>query len=194
MLLLLPLLLILVMMMMAVIMMMMVVMIMVMMMMTMTMTMTMVITMTMTMTMSMMMMMMMKDGELSRGYFDRWRRCWCCRCGWIDRYAAYYEYAAAANTSSAAAAAAATADIMVSWNCRYGGVVNHHRSSVSGISRLGHPKMANVFPGKQLRGWISPCIDNKNSPYLDHMTCIWVGIYRYSDLTNSKQSLQTGGY
>ena len=47
-------------------------------------------------------------------------------------------------------------------------------SSDAGISRLGHPKMADAFPGKQLRGRISPCIGNRHSPYLDHMTCIWI--------------------
>ena len=50
----------------------------------------------------------------------------------------------------------------------------HFWSSDASISRLGHPKMADVFPGKQLRGLISPWIGNIHSPYLDHMTCIWV--------------------
>ena len=52
----------------------------------------------------------------------------------------------------------------------------HRWSSDVGISRLGHPKMAEAFPGKQLRGRISPCIGNRYSPYLDHMACIWVGM------------------
>ena len=36
--------------------------------------------------------------------------------------------------------------------------------------------MADAFLGKQLRGRISTCIGNRHSPYLDHMTCITVGM------------------
>ena len=53
----------------------------------------------------------------------------------------------------------------------------HHRwSSDAGISRLGHPKMADAFPGNQLWGQISPSIGNRHSPDLDYITCIWVGM------------------
>ena len=52
----------------------------------------------------------------------------------------------------------------------------HRWSSDAGISRLGHPKMADAFPVKELRGRISPCIHSRHSPYLDHMTCIWAGM------------------
>ena len=47
-------------------------------------------------------------------------------------------------------------------------------SSDAGISRLGHPKMADALPGKQLRGRISLCIGNRHSPYLDDITHVWV--------------------
>ena len=52
----------------------------------------------------------------------------------------------------------------------------HRWSSDADISRLEHPKMTDAFPGKQLRGRISPCISNIHSPYLDRMTCVWVGM------------------
>ena len=48
--------------------------------------------------------------------------------------------------------------------------INHRWLSDAGISRLGHPKMADAFPGKQLWGRISPRINNRHSSYLDHMT------------------------
>ena len=54
--------------------------------------------------------------------------------------------------------------------------LTHRWSSDAGISRLGHPKMADAVPGKQLLGRISPSIRNRHSPYLDYITCIWVGM------------------
>ena len=54
---------------------------------------------------------------------------------------------------------------------------HHHRwSSDAGISRLGHPKMSDAFPGNQLWGQFSPSIGNRHSPDLDYIICIWVGM------------------
>ena len=58
----------------------------------------------------------------------------------------------------------------------WSGYINHHWSSDAGISRLGHPKMADAFPGNRLWGQISPSIGNRHSPDLDYIACIWVGM------------------
>ena len=71
--------------------------------------------------------------------------------------------------------------LMLTWRSRWANCQlakdlrchDHRWSSDVGISRLGHPKMADAFPGKQLRGRISPLIGHKNSPYLDYITCIY---------------------
>ena len=44
-----------------------------------------------------------------------------------------------------------------------------------GISRLGHPKMADAFPGKQLLGRSSPSIRHRHSPWLN-ITCLLFGM------------------
>ena len=46
--------------------------------------------------------------------------------------------------------------------------VQHRWSSDAGISKLGHPKMADAFPRKQLRARISPCIGNSHLLHEPH--------------------------
>ena len=53
---------------------------------------------------------------------------------------------------------------------------DHGWSLEAGISWLGHLKIAEDFPGKQLRWRISLCIRNRLTPYLYHITCIGVEI------------------
>ena len=55
-------------------------------------------------------------------------------------------------------------------------VNNSGWSSEAAISRLGHPKMTDEFPGEQLRGRISSSVGNKHSKYLDHISCMSVGV------------------